>query len=221
MMGKKAFDIFKKYVNKIETENKPKNILVALCGGKSVVSFYKEIGLRTEEIPFKKIRFFLIDERFDSTQRNLDLIKEQIIRNMNKEIAKQIKKNFFEIKGKTLEEATMNYKKKLLEFDTKMVFDILIVGVGEDGHIASLFPNHKLLNDTQKGFGFLNNSPKPPPERITLLPQSILESKKTILFFVGESKRKAYEKFKKDGDWKSCPARLIKKIEYTIITNLE
>jgi len=48
------------------------------------------------------------------------------------------------------------------------VFDIVLLGLGEDGHIASLFPRHPRLNDRTSVAVAVDDSPKPPPERISL-----------------------------------------------------
>jgi 6-phosphogluconolactonase len=47
------------------------------------------------------------------------------------------------------------------------VFDVILLGLGPDGHVASLFPNRSQLAPTREWVLPVENSPKPPPERIT------------------------------------------------------
>ena len=73
-----------------------------------------------------------------------------------------------------LEELADSYEKQLIhEFAQKdsarfPVFDLILLGVGEDGHTCSLFPGHELLSETDRWVAYLEDSPKPPPKRITL-----------------------------------------------------
>ena len=47
-------------------------------------------------------------------------------------------------------------------------FDLVLLGIGEDGHIASLFPGHPALLETTRAVAPVRHAPKPPPERVTL-----------------------------------------------------
>ena len=73
-----------------------------------------------------------------------------------------------------LEELSDAYEKELIrEFAQKdsarfPVFDLILLGVGPDGHTASLFPGHELLSEEDRWVAYVEDSPKPPPRRITL-----------------------------------------------------
>jgi 6-phosphogluconolactonase len=68
-------------------------------------------------------------------------------------------------------------------------FDILFLGMGDDGHIASLFPQSKILQEKDALIAAVTESPKPPPERITwTLP--LINATKHI-FFVAHGANKA------------------------------
>ena len=70
-------------------------------------------------------------------------------------------------------------------------FDIIHLGLGEDGHTASLFPGSEALNEQRALVRAIHDAPKPPPDRLTLtLP--LLNTARAVLFMVqGASKRDA------------------------------
>jgi len=73
-----------------------------------------------------------------------------------------------------LEELADAYEKLLIkEFASKNsvafpVFDLVLLGMGPDGHTASLFPDHELLDEEDRWVAPIDDSPKPPPVRLTL-----------------------------------------------------
>jgi 6-phosphogluconolactonase len=70
-------------------------------------------------------------------------------------------------------------------------FDVIHLGLGEDGHTASLFPGDAAMREAQALVAVVHNAPKPPPERLTLtLP--VINAARAVLFMVqGASKRDA------------------------------
>ncbi|XAR55935.1 6-phosphogluconolactonase [Bertholletia excelsa] len=70
-------------------------------------------------------------------------------------------------------------------------FDLILLGMGPDGHVASLFPNHAALHEKDEWVTFITDSPKPPPERITFTIPVINSASNVAMVVTGSSKAEA------------------------------
>ena len=85
-----------------------------------------------------------------------------------------------------LEQAALDYEPLLAE-----PLDLLILGIGEDGHTASLFPRSPALRETTRRVVVVLDSPKPPPRRLTITPRVIAEARHVMMLASGASKAQA------------------------------
>lgn len=73
-------------------------------------------------------------------------------------------------------------------------FDLVLLGMGEDGHTASLFPGHSASSDDWAYAVY--NSPKPPPERVTLSAKALSATQQLIFIITGTSKQEAIQQWR-------------------------
>ena len=83
--------------------------------------------------------------------------------------------------------------------DAMPVLDLILLGMGPDGHTASLFPSHALLGETKSAITFIQDSPKPPPQRVTMTMPVLCSARHVCFVTAGESKAGAVEDIFKDG----------------------
>jgi 6-phosphogluconolactonase len=97
--------------------------------------------------------------------------------------------------GLDLDEAAAAYAAELAQFGSKErtwpSFDVCFLGVGPDGHIASLFPDRPEIHITDAAVVPVRDSPKPPPERVSMTRPVINDSKRVWMVLTGADKASA------------------------------
>jgi 6-phosphogluconolactonase len=189
-----------------------KFVSFAVPGGRSVLGVFDK--LKNEKIDWKKVHFFMIDERLvplESEESNFKLANDSFFSYLVQK-GKISKKNIhpFIYTGK-LDLDLEKYRKEIDVFGEK--FDITLLGAGEDGHIAALFPRHETIKSDKKYFVTTFNSPKPPKGRMSASRNIITRSNLVILLFLGQGKRNALENFRNDSlKAEECPAKIVSEI---------
>ena len=84
-------------------------------------------------------------------------------------------------------------------------FDMVLLGMGEDGHTASLFPGHQHQEDELAHAVY--NSPKPPPERVSISAKALSNTQQLIFLITGANKQEAVK------NWRSGQDLPVAKIE--------
>ncbi len=202
---------FKKDYLRIRKQNK--RFSIVLTGGESPRKLYR--NLAKVNIDWNYVDLFWGDERYVhqlSKNSNFNLAKNEFIKKIRIN-----KKNIFPINTtKKISECSNEYSKIIKKYfrNKKIYFDYCLLGMGKDGHIASLFPNSKNL---YKKF-ITKPVMRKDFSRITIGLNIINSSKKILLWLNNKSISMIYLKKKKEG--KKIPVNNLNKkntIIYKII----
>ena len=199
---KTAHSLEKELLNSIETNirislKENNEALILLSGGSTPLSLYKKFK-EIKKIDWSKIKFGLVDERWVNNSS-----KDSNFYNISEALGGQIieKSTFIPLVYDELNEKKniSQAKKANIEFLGKKT--IVILGMGTDGHTASLFPDNSKteIAISQLTPNILDNiAPISPKNRITHNLKSIFNSKKVILYIKGQEKKNVLEKSKID-----------------------
>jgi len=167
---------------------------IAISGGSLPKQLSGLVG--KPEAKWNKWHVFFADERvvpLDHEDSNYKLVSTEFLSKVPipKENVHAIKPELLD----DLEELTDEYESQLIQsFASKdsarfPVFDLILLGMGPDGHTASLFPRHALLSETSRWVAYVEDSPKAPPKRITLTLPVINHATRVAFVATGEGKQ--------------------------------
>ncbi|MFC2149704.1 6-phosphogluconolactonase [Candidatus Auribacterota bacterium] len=188
---------------------------VALSGGKTPVSFFKRLAEEKGALPWASTFIFQVDERFVASSHpdnNFRSIQENLVSKIDIP-AENIKR--IPVDADSAAGSAAQYEKTLkdlfrLSEDGFPRFDLIMLGIGEDGHTASLFPGDSALGEVNRlvlGVSY----EKVKHERVTLTLPVLNNSRNIIFTICGENKAKVAGKIinEKDG---SLPASHIQPV---------
>ena len=177
-------------------------VSVALCGGSTPAPVYRrltELGL-----DWNRVELFFGDERCvpaDHSDSNYRLVSESMLEHLEGEPPRIVR-----MEGELADRdaAARRYEDELPE-----AIDLLIQGMGEDGHTASLFPGSPALDDASRRVVAVVG-PKPPPERLSLAPAALRAARDAVVLAKGEGKAEVVRQvLEEDGDFHEYPVRLV------------
>ena len=193
------------FIEKVGNMRK-KRFSFVLTGGNSPIKLYKNLA-KSKNINWGKIDFFIGDERYvkeTSENSNIKMCKKYLL-NKIKISDDQIYK--ISTNKKSIKESVLDYEKKIKKyfFNKKIAFDLILLGIGNDGHIASLFKNN-INKETDNNVDFIKKNDF---LRITLTLKCLNNSKSIFLWAPGKTKSNIVKKILLDKKFK-YPASFLK-----------
>jgi 6-phosphogluconolactonase len=205
-----------------------RDIILGLPGGRSAAELFEPLRETLAALKpgtRRALRIYEVDERcvpLSSDESNAFLIDRELIAPLvESEVLSQSQFRAFQYRHDLADWGLERYSDDFVSHGGK--FDIAVLGVGEDGHIASLFPHHPAWDGSAGESQFLrvDSAPKAPPRRITASPATLKKSGAAILLFLGEDKRGALEAFRRGEDERACPARIVSESSHLcVVTDL-
>jgi 6-phosphogluconolactonase len=153
---------------------------IVLAGGTTPKVIYRLLAKSHSD--WQHWHLYLGDERclpVDDAERNSVMIEECLLSS----VAIPAAQVHFMPSELGPQAAAAQYQNTISQVDC---FDMVLLGMGEDGHTASLFPGH--IHDEQQLVHPVLNAPKPPPERVSLSSACLSNNVQLLILITGQSK---------------------------------
>ena len=190
-----------------ETLTRQPHTSFGVVGGRSVGAVLAQLG--GEQVDWQRVHLFMADERLvrpDHPDSNYRLVYSHVA-------AYMIRDNLHPFVCRPGEEqaALAGYRQELENVSGRL--DLLLLSSGEDGHIASLFPEHETIDGQDDFFLTTSSAPKPPPQRMSASPNLVSRASTGVLLFFGADKQQAFRNFMDDSvPLRKCPAKIVRSI---------
>ncbi|WP_179473389.1 6-phosphogluconolactonase [Mycolicibacterium vinylchloridicum] len=163
---------------------------IVLTGGGTGIGLLKHVGAHGAAIDWSKVHIFWGDDRFvpaDDAERNDKQAREALLDHIDIPAANvhPMAASDGEF-GDDIDAAARAYEEVL-----PPAFDVHLLGMGGEGHINSLFPHTPAVAETTRLVVAVEDSPKPPPRRITLTLPAVTRSREVWLVVSGAAKADA------------------------------
>lgn len=184
-----AEDLIKKLKELLANQSE---VHLQITGGTVGIKTLSELAAnpKRDEVDFKRVHFWWGDERFvpaDSDDRNANQARRALLNKLDLDETK-VHEFASSDQGLTLNEAAQDFA-KLVE-RIKPRFDVILLGIGPDGHIASLFPGKA---EPAAGVQIIAeaDSPKPPPQRLSFSYEALNAADEIWFVVAGADKQDA------------------------------
>jgi 6-phosphogluconolactonase len=192
-----------------------KQVSLVLAGGGTPRALYKMLAESHNDLPWGNVQFYFGDERYvphDHIHSNFRMARETLF-----EPLLIPEKNIFPMPTAFADpqDAAYNYESILKsQFVSPWPqFDLLLLGIGDDGHTASLFPSTKALAEREKLVA-VGHAPKEPQTRLTLTIPVLNRARRVIFVAIGADKAEVVKQaVKGPGEIPSCPAGLVRPVD--------
>lgn len=193
--------------------------VAALSGGNTPRDFYGDLALSADRGIWKRTHIFMVDERyvpFTDSDSNYGMLSGLLL---DKVALPPANRHPAPVEEKTLGMAAENYGAAIRSFfrlrnEELPAFDLIILGLGEDGHTASLFPGHDALKERKHLVYPVKKAPKK-HQRLTLTMPVINNARNIIFLVTGEEKATAVRKVVEEKN-PSLPASMVRPVKGTL-----
>ncbi len=169
-----------------------------LAGGTTPRATYQRLSER--DLPWHTVDFFFGDERAvapDHPDSNFAMAKAALFDPVCAS-SSQVHRMLGE--SADLESAAESYARAL-----PPALDMMILGMGEDGHTASIFPGQPAARERSRAVVVVTAAPKPPPTRLTITPPVIARAARCLVLVTGTGKRAALARARTTEDTSAVP----------------